>query len=313
MLLVGAVLAACGSDDGDRQAVDPRDERVITVAPFSFTEGIVLAEIYAQAMEAAGYQVERAPDLGAREIIEPALEQGVVDFVVEYTGAALEFLVIGGGAATADPAINARALRAELAERGVTVLHRAPAENNNALVVRTETAERDDLDEVSDLVPLAEGLRLGGPPECPDRPLCIPGYRRVYGLEFGEFVPLDAGGPRTVAALEAGEVDVAVLFTTNGELAGARFAVLEDDRGLQPADAVVPVIRTAVLEHHGEELRDLIDGITREIHTADLIQLNRLVDGEAQPPAEVARRFLEQNGLLPAAAASAPRSRTTPP
>ncbi|MGH2684047.1 MAG: glycine betaine ABC transporter substrate-binding protein, partial [Actinomycetota bacterium] len=304
-LAVALTVAGCGGDDGEELTVDPRDERVITVAPFSFTEGIVLAEIYAQAMEVGGYPVERAPDLGAREIIEPALEQGVVDFVVEYTGAALEFVVLGGGAATADPAINARSLRSEMADRGITVLHRAAAENNNALVVRQDMADREGLETVSDLVPLAGDLRLGGPPECPDRPVCIPGYRRVYELEFGEFVALDAGGPRTVAALEAGEIDVAVLFTTNGGLADRRFVVLDDDLGLQPADAVVPVVRTAVLDYHGEGLRRLIDRVTREIHTADLIQLNRRVDIEGESPAAVARRFLEQNELLPAAAASA--------
>ena len=302
-LIVAALLAvaACGGDD-DGATADPRDERVITVAPFSFTEGIVLAEIYAQAMEAAGYPVERAPDLGAREIVEPALEQGVVDFVVEYTGAALEFLVIGGGAATADPAANARALRNEFASRGVTVLHRAPAENNNALVVRKESAQRQALKTVSDLVPLASSMTLGGPPECPQRPLCIPGYRRVYGLDFGQFIALDAGGPRTVAALEADEIDVAVLFTTNGELAGGRFVVLKDDLGLQPAEAVIPVIRTAVLDRYGDDLRRLIDRISPEIHTADLIQLNRRVDRDGEAPAAVARSFLVQNGLLPTAA-----------
>ena len=300
LLALAVVAAACGGDDAQEE-VAPTDPRVITVAPFSVTESIVLTEIYTQAMEAHGYPVEQAADLGAREIIEPALEQGVVDFVVEYTGAALEFLVIGGGAATSDPAVNARALRRELGARGVTVLHRAPAENNNALVVRSETAEELGVATVSDLVPLGRSLTLGAPPECPERPLCIPGYRRVYGLEFGEFVPLDAGGPRTVAALDAGEVDVAVLFTTNGELGSDRFVVLEDDRGLQPADAIVPVIRTAVLDRHGEELRELLNRITREVHTADLIQLNRRVDGGGEAPAAVAAEFLEENNLLPMA------------
>ena len=300
MLLVAAVLAAaCAGDDAEEQVVAGRDDDVITVAPFSFTESLVLTEIYAQAMEDAGYPVERAPDLGAREVIEPALEQGVVDFVVEYTGAGLEFLVMGEGVATADPAVNARALRAEFAHRGVTVLHRAAAENNNALVVRAETAEELGLETVSDLVPMADELTLGGPPECPDRPLCIPGYQRVYGLEFASFVPLDAGGPRTLAGLQSGEVDVAVLFTTNGELGSGDYVVLEDDLGLQPADAVVPVVRDDMLERHGAELRDLIDSVTREVHTADLIQLNRRVDVDGEQPALVAAGFLRQNGLVP--------------
>jgi len=297
-LLAAVVIAAsCGGGD-DGESVSAPDDALITVAPFSFTEGLVLAEIYAQAMEAGGYPVQRAPDLAAREIIEPALEQGVVDFVVEYTGAALEFLIIGGGAASADPAVNARRLRAEFAERGVTVLHRAPAENNNALVVRQDTARQQELEQVSDLVPLGPELTLGGPPECPQRPLCLPGYRRVYGLDFGAFVPLDAGGPRTVAALEEGEIDVALLFTTNGELTGGRFVVLEDDGGLQPADAVVPVVRTKLLERYGDELRRLVDRVTKEIHTADLVQLNRRVDSDGEQPAAVAADFLRQNELL---------------
>jgi osmoprotectant transport system substrate-binding protein len=310
LLVVAVVAAACG---GDEPAAPSAPAEAITVAAFSFTEGLVLAEVYAQAMEAAGYPVERANDLGAREIVQPALAQGKVDFVVEYTGAALEFVALEGGRATADAAANARALRDALAPRGVAVLHRAPAENNNALVVRADKARRQSLRTVSDLLPIDDRLALGGPPECPDRPLCIPGYRRVYGLQFGRFVPLDAGGPRTVAALQGGDVDVAVLFTTNGDLASGEFVVLEDDLGLQPADAVVPVIRTEMLERHGRELRSLIDSVTREIHTADLIQLNRRVDRGGESPAAVARSFLEQNRLLPAAPGSAPRSRTTTP
>ncbi|HSK95398.1 MAG TPA: ABC transporter substrate-binding protein, partial [Euzebyales bacterium] len=260
--LVVVCLTGCGASDVDvaqamqvpppSVAVDPAGP--ITVASFDFTESRIVAEIYAQALEAAGYPVERSPGVAAREVLEPALEQGLVDLIPEYAGTALAFLTDDPLAASADPAVTHARLVEAYAHRGVAVLDAAEAQNQNALAVRRETADRRRLSSVSDLRPIAPDLVLGGPPECPTRPLCLLGFERVYELRFERFVPLDVGGPLTVAALDSGEVDVAVLFTSDRARSGDDVVYLTDDRGLQPAEHITPVIRRDVNAAHGPGL-----------------------------------------------------------
>src|SRR5690606_26590248 len=180
--------------------------------------------------------------------------------------------------ASADPATTHSRLIRAFRPRRIVVLAAAPAQNQNALVVRRETADRHDLRTVSDLRRLAPGMVLGGPPECPARALCLPGYQDVYGLRFARFVATDVGGPLTVAALEGGEIDVAVLFTADRERLGDRLVYLTDDRGLQPAENITPVVRQAVLDAHGRALRERIDAVTRRLDTGGLAELVHRVD-----------------------------------
>ena len=283
--------AACGSGGDVRPA--PAPPGAVTVASFGFSESRTLAEIYAQALEARGLTVRRAFDLASREIVEPALEQGRVDVVPEYLGTALRFLGVEG------PRTNPhRALAEELSTRGVTVLDLAPAENKNGIVMTQTTARRLGARTISDLVPIGRNLVFGGPPECPERPLCLPGLTSVYGLRFKEFRPLDTGGPATVAALEGGEVDVGLLFTTDGHLATGQFVLLTDDRGLQPAENIVPVVRRQVVEEHGPAVVETLNRVSRELFTEDLTELNRRVDIDRAPTERVAEDWLRQHGLI---------------
>src|SRR4051812_25070034 len=220
-----------------------RPDTAVRVASFDFAESKVLAELYAQALERAGIPVVRRIGLASREEVEPALEQGMVDLVPEYTGTALTFLGAGGQPATSDAAATYGRLQSAFAGRGVTALVPSPAADQNALAVMRATADRFHLSRVSDLAPVASSLVLGGPPECPQRQFCLPGLMSVYGLRFKSFRPLDTAGPLTVGALQGNEIDVALLFTTTAEVDTAGFVLLEDDRGLQPADNVVPVVR----------------------------------------------------------------------
>jgi osmoprotectant transport system substrate-binding protein len=227
--------------------------------------------------------------------VAPALRDGEIDLMVEYTGS---LLVYEGGNPTSDSDATFAALVAALEPQELTALAYAPAQDKNGLVVTAETAQALGLATVSDLAAHNGTLVLGGPPECPDRPLCLPGYEDVYGLAFADFVPLDAGGPLTVAALTGGEIDVALLFTSDGVIAARGFVLLEDDMGLQPAENIVPVLRQEVIDAHGQDLVDLINRVSAAITTAELSELNKRYGIDAVDADVLAREWLQANGFL---------------
>ncbi|MDP8904610.1 MAG: ABC transporter [Chloroflexota bacterium] len=138
---------------------------------------------------------------------------------------------------------------------------------------------------------------FGGPPECPQRPFCLVGLRDVYGLEFADFRPLDAGGPITVEALASGEVDVALLFSSDPTIAARNFVVLEDDRGLQRADNIVPVVNAQLVEEF-PVVAELLNSISERLSHDELIELNRQATEEQRDPRDIAPAWLEEQGLL---------------
>lgn len=287
---------ACGPDV--QPTTSALNDGAITVASFEFPESVVLGEIYAQALAAAGFDVERQLGIGPRELVEPSLERGLVELVPEYAGSALEFLAGGEGLATSDEGLTHARLVDAFAERGVDVLTPAPAQNRNGFAVTRPTAERHGLDAISDLGAIDEDLAFGGPPECPARPLCLEGLESTYGLQFDRVVTLDAGGPLTVSALQAGTVDVALLFTTDAAIDENDFVMLEDDRGLQPAENITPVVRDEVIESHGDRFVGVVDAVSRLITTAELRALNASVALEGASPERVAAAWLAKHGLL---------------
>jgi osmoprotectant transport system substrate-binding protein len=297
LVLWGAVLLA-SCERPDRSTTNPIDDNAITVGSFNFPESVLLAEIYAQALEARAYSVDRQLDLGTRELVEPALERGLVEFVPEYSGSALAFVTKGKSDPTPDLRTTHRALQAALEERGIIALEPAPAEDKNGVVVRAETAERLELSTISDLSPVASMLVFGGPPECPERPLCLPGLEAEYGLSFKDFTPLDSGGPLTVQALAQRQIDVALLFTTDGAIDANGFLLLEDDRMLQPAENVTPVVRREVVERLGDQFVRLVNAVSKELTTEELRGLNARVSIEGAPPRDVAEGWLGDHGVL---------------
>ena len=288
-------LPACRSQS--EAPVAAPDPDAVTVGSFTFSESRTLAEIYAQLLASRGFRVDRALDLASREVAEPALEQGAVDLLPEYLGTALAF--VEGGSAGPPPGRDEAydRLRRAFAARGVTVLAAAAAENKNGFVVTRATADRLGLRTVSDLRPVAGQLVLGGPPECPSRRFCLEGLRSTYGLEFRRFEALDVSGPATVAALEGGEVDVAMLFTSDGNLGRGDFVLLADDRGLQPPENVVPVVRTEVADRH-PTMAGVVDQATAQLRGEDLVALNRRVDLDRLSPADAAGEWLRTHGLV---------------
>jgi osmoprotectant transport system substrate-binding protein len=147
-----------------------------------------------------------------------------------------------------------------------------------------------------DVATIAGTLILGGPPECPTRPFCAIGLEDTYGVVFGSFKPLDIGGPLTVAALESGEIDVALLFSTSSVISANGWVVLEDDKQLQQADNIVPVVREDVVN---DEITTLLNAISAALTSDNITELNKQVEIDKLDAAEVAGEFLDEHGLLP--------------
>ena len=288
LLAVALGAAACGSGDD-------ADGPTIVVATFNFGESLILGEIYAQVLEAEGYAVEKNLGLGSREVVKPALESGEIGLVPEYTGSLGNFL---GVIPTADEQSTWQAVKDAFEANGVTLLAYAPAQDKNGFVVTGDTAASLGLSKVSDLAPVAADLVFGGPPECPERLNCLPGLESVYGLTFAEFKPLDVGGPLTVAALEGGDVDVGVLFTTDGVIAAKGFVLLEDDQGLNPAENIVPAVRMDIVEAYGDDFVDLLDSVSAEINTPELTEMNRRAGIDQDDPADIAAQWLADKGFV---------------
>jgi len=296
-LAVGGCLgvAACGGDSEEPPTPAALGDDAITVASFDFAESELLAEIYGQALEARGYRVERALRLGPRELVAPALVSGLIEFVPEYAGTALQFLGLGSAEPSAEVSATHEALAEVLEGTDLVALDPAPAQDANAVVVTHELARRHGLESISDLVGIESELAFGGPPECPERPLCLAGLEQVYMLTFGEFVPLDAGGPLTRQALESGQIDAAIMFTSDPTV--DRFVVLEDDRGLQPAENVTPLVHADVVARWGSDLVDLVDGVSAVLTTDELRALNAEVASGRARPADAAAAWLRTHEL----------------
>jgi osmoprotectant transport system substrate-binding protein len=297
-LLLALVLAflAAGCDRGP--APPPEDPRrpTIQLASFDFPESEILAELYGQALRQHGFPVELVVQLGSREVVAPALEQGKVDMVPEYLGSALNFLNDRDRVATADPGLTHARLEQAFAPRGVSVLAYAPAVDRNGFVVTGDMARRRGLAKLSDLAPMASQLSFGGPPECVQRPLCLQGLQDVYKLRFARFEAMPSRSV-TAAALETGEIDVGMIDTTDPNLVTSDLVQLEDDRNLQPADNVVPVVRREVLDAYGPPLVRLVNAVSAPLTTAELTKLNLLVAG-GQPAADAAAGWLRAQTII---------------
>jgi len=267
------------------------------VGSFDFPESVLLAYLYADTLTGKGYPVRVLANLGTRELVDPSLMAGLVQLVPEYTGSALEFVSLGRVHATANVAATARALARSMAERGLVTGRPAAAQDGNAIVVTAATAARYHLRTISDLATVARRLLFGGPPECPERPYCLPGLRHIYGLRFREFVPLDVGGPLTRQALAAGDIGVALLFTTDPAIRVRHLVVLADNRSLQPAENIVPVLLRTTVSRYGPGLLAAVNTLSARLSTAALTGLDAQVEQDGRAPRAVAERWVRAQGL----------------
>jgi osmoprotectant transport system substrate-binding protein len=296
VVVVGMLVAGCtGSEAGPTRRPSSGDTDVIVVGVSgAFAENQIVAEMYAQVLEHAGYSVERLLELRSRESSQNALEAGVIDVKPEYLSSLLLFLD-PNAEASADAADVAGQTAELLRSEGLTLLTPSAAEDTNQFVANAGTAQRFDLTTVSSLAPVADQLTFGGPPECPQRPFCLPGLHEVYGVLFDDFTPLDAGGPLTVDALRRDEVQIGLLFSTDPSIEQNGFVPLVDDRQLQDAENITPVIRSETLNG---EVRALLDAVSARLSTGKVTKLVGRVVIDGQDVAAVANGFLTANGLL---------------
>src|SRR3954453_5280471 len=264
----------------------------LTVGGTNFSEQEIVSEIYAQCLEAAGYKVDKKLKIGSREIVLPALEKGDIDLYPEYVGTLLTFLK---GTPTSDVDKTVSDLQAALKPKNLQVLEPAEAEDKNGFAVTKATADRLKISTLSDLKGKSQDLVFGAGPECDQRPLCLPGLKETYGLDFKEVKKLDSGGPLPKGALEKGDIDVGLIFTSDGAVAARGFVVLEDDKNLQPPDNVVPIIRSDKLKG---DVEDLLNSISAKLTTEQLSELNKSVDIDKAGTADVAKKWLQDNGFL---------------
>ena len=289
------LLAACGGgDDALEGGTQPNEQSSVTVGSTNFSEQLILAQMYAAVLKKAGVKVDTRLNLGAREVVFPALEKGDIDLLPEYNGSVLSFLDPKATQTTSEE-VNS-ALTPLLDAKGLVALEQSPAEDKDGWAVTKETAAKYGLAKISDLKGKAHMLVVGGPPELKTRPAGLPGLKKVYGIEdFKEFKALDAGGPLTTSALSKGDIDVGRVFTTQGIIADEGWVLLEEDTPLQPAQNVVPIGRKDAMT---DQVKQALDAISAKITTEQLTELNKLVDVDKQDPEKVANDWLTQQGLL---------------
>jgi osmoprotectant transport system substrate-binding protein len=297
-LLAGLVLfavaaAACGGTTGSTNT--PGNKGNVTVAGFNFPESSILAELYGQALEHDGYTVTRKLRLGTREVVGPAIKSGQIDLYPGYAATDLEFYNSGAGEATGDVDATVQKLNSRLQPLGLEALTPSKAVDQNAFAVTKATADKYHLSKISDLAPVASQLVLGAGPECPTRPFCLPGLEKTYGLKFKEFKPLDTDGPATRAAFANGTIQVGLVFSSDSDLNKLGLVVLEDDKHLENADNVVPIIRTKVAS---DEVKNVLNKVSASLDTKTLITLNGQVELNHQDADAVARAYLQQHNYF---------------
>ncbi len=293
MVALALVTTSCGSTGGPSSSA----KATIRVASFNFSESIILAHIYGIALKNKGYTITYRDKLGNREIVEPSLENGLIDLYAGYAATDLNFVDKRQGAALdagTDAAANVAKLNARLNSKGVKVLDPSPAEDQDAFAVTKAEADQYHLAKVSDLSSVASQWTLGGPPECPQRAFCQQGLESVYGLHFKSFKSLDAGGPLTFAALKQGAINVGLVFSSDGGITASNFVVLEDDKHLQQADNIVPLIRTDV---SNSEITTLLNSIDAKLNTPDLTAMNKSADVDKQDPIDIAATWVKTHGF----------------
>ena len=262
----------------------------IVIGSTNFEEQAIVANIWADVLQKAGYHVTVEPALGTRAIVVPAIEKGQINLEPDYAASLLGFLhggnpqPAGDNIATAIPADQKA-----LASSGVTVLSASKALDTNVFAVTRDTAKKDHLTTISSLKPFASKLTLGGPPECPTFAGCEAGLKKVYGLNFAGFKSLDEAGPLSVAALKNGEVQVVELFSSDGNVVSNNFVALTDNKHLEGADYIVPVIRKSVATSGVAKVLATIDN---KLTTAAISKLNLQVTSQQEQPQAVAQAWV---------------------
>ena len=313
-LVLGASLAlvVSGAAVGEAQSPlpsGPVGDGVIRMGSAKFYESALVAEMYAQAIEAAGIPVERKLSIGPREVTWAAMQAGAdINLMPEYIGSLLEVVNGQAGEASGDADATRAALATRLADVDMSVFQQTPAVDTNAFVVTQATADQYSLASLSDAAKVADQLTWGLPPECATNPLCG-GALMKYGIDVATLnvTELSACGGEIAAALVSGGVQVGELCSTQPDIAQNGLVVLTDDLATQPADALAPIVRNDLLralEAQGVDLASILDPVSAAITTEELTALNVRVGVDQEDVDVVATDFLTSKGLLPGASAA---------
>jgi len=290
-----AVLATVAAACGGTNTPAPASKGTVTVAGFNFPESSILAELYGQALAHDGYTVNYKLLLGTREVVAPAIKSGQIDIYPGYAATELEFYNNGAGEANGDPTATTAKLNSHLSSLGLLALTPSAAVDQNAFAVTKATQAKYSLTKLSDLTAIGNQLVLGAGPECPTRPFCEPGLKTTYGITFKDFKALDTDGPLTRAAFKNGTIQVGLVFSSDADLNQAGLVVLQDDKQLENADNVVPIVRQSVAT---AEMTAVLNKVSAGVTTADLVTMNGQVELLHQDADAVATAYLQQHNYF---------------
>ncbi len=295
LTLVMAALSACGSSNPLGGGEISGDLKSIVVGSADFPESKIIAEIYAQALEANDFSVGRQYGIGSRETYIPALQDHSIDLIPEYTGNLLQYFDSESDATTPNDVLLAlfRALPGDL-----SILNPSPAEDKDTVAVSSETALRWNLKTIGDLAERSPEVKFGAPSEFLNRAEGMPGLKENYGLDVPEknFIAIsDGGGPATVRALTDGTVTAANIFSTSPAIVENNLVVLEDPKDNFLAANVVPLVSS---QKKSDELKTVLDAVSAKLTTEDLITLNTLATGNSGiNPDEAAQNWVREHGF----------------
>jgi len=288
-------LSACGGDPTTGGGTGDSSSPAITVGSANFPENQLLAEMYAEALEAKDVKVTRKFNIGARELYLKALKEGSISMLPEYNGALLAALSPGGTApegVTTTAQVDA-ALKKVLPS-GLQILASSPAEDKDTLTVTAETAKKYNLKSIEDLKPVAGQLTVGAGPEFKTRSQGLVGLKKEYGLTFKSFKSLDPGGPLTKAALKKGQIQVANIFSTDSTIETDNLVVLDDPKNLFLAQNVTPVIQKSKVKG---DVAATVDAVSGALTTPELTKYLAEVAVDKKSYATVAKEFLSAKNL----------------
>jgi osmoprotectant transport system substrate-binding protein len=298
VLAVAMLAGACSSGGGgtssgnNSSSAAPKGTIVVGVSG-AFAENQLVAEMYAQVLEHAGYTVKRELDIKSRDVGNAALKAGTLDLKPEYTG--FDLPTYDKSAKTnGDPATVAKALSDAVAKDGLVTYAYSPANSTNVFVTTPATAQKYNLTTLSSVAPVAGQLVLGAPADCTTAAFCIPGLKKTYGIQFKDFKPLDPGAP-TVAAIDSGAVQVGELFSLDPTISDKGYHVLTDDKQLQADGNFIPVVRKAVAS---PQLGQLLDSVTTKLTDDNMRQMVGEVQNQHMDVSDVAKTFLQNQSIL---------------
>ncbi|NEB77308.1 ABC transporter substrate-binding protein [Streptomyces sp. SID14478] len=305
---VGALtagLAACGGDSlegkDDSGSSGGGKKGKVVIGAASFTEAKVMGELYRQILDDAGYDAS-VKTVANREIYEPQLVKGAIDVVPEYAATLAEFLNVkkngkdAKAVASSDVDATVTALRGLAEPEGLKVLDAGGAVDQNAFAVSESFAKKHGLKTLSDLGKSGQKVKVAAGDECETRPFCAPGLKKKYGIDVTGIDPKGVGTTQAKQAVKNGEDQLVLTTTTDATLKNFGLVLLEDDKKLQNADNIIPVVNAK--DAGDKEISDVLGKLTKTLTTDDLVELNRKVDAERQKEADVAKDYLASKGLI---------------